>query len=188
MSHQKVGIPYKRDGQEVIGPGAYRLLETFTGPAAETDGEIVDDIRAKMKLALQDFPELAHKTVTVGRLDPDEDAVGQARFWNLVVLFPIDRYTSFQTIYHELAHLAIHIRNEEGEDVPITSEEYCSLVGIARMPANRLDEDRIAYFGHPSVPKEEWPKICQRALDYRAENGANSHYIKRASEWLEVDT
>lgn len=179
-----VSIEHQRDGEDVVALGSYRLLETFSGPAAEVDEKIVEDVRRKMRRALQDFPELANKTVTVGRMDPDEDALGQARFWNLMVLFPVDRFTYFQTVYHELAHLAIHVRNQRGEDVPITSEEFCSLFAIARMPVDRIDEDRIAYFGEPSAPKEEWPEICQRALDYRDENGAHSHYIQRANEWL----
>ncbi|WP_324757068.1 hypothetical protein [Haloarcula montana] len=187
MSLEKAPISYDEHGEDVVGLGAYRVLETFTDAAADTDEAIVEDVRRKMRRALQDYPALAHKTVTIGRLDPDEDVLGRARFWNLLVLYPTDRYTSFQTVYHELAHLAIHIRDQRGEDVPPTSEEFCSIFAIARMPPEFLDEDRIAYLGHPSAPQKEWPEICERALEYRDENGVNSHYIQRAREWLGVD-
>jgi len=183
MSLEKAQIPYQKDGQDIVSLGAYRVLETFDEAADEWREPIRDDIRAKMKRALTDFPELAHRAVTVGRMDPDADAAGRARFWNLMVLFPVDRVTSFTTVYHELAHLAIHIRNERGEDVPITSEEFCGIFGVARMPTELIDEDRVPYLGEPSVPKEEWPEICERALEYREDH---HDYIKQCEKWLGV--
>jgi len=155
--------------------------------SAAADEEIVQDLRSKTARALQAFDELAGKTVTVGRLDPDEDALGRAWFWNLVTLYPVAEYTPMMTVYHELAHLAIHVQRTRGEDVPITSEEYCSIVAVARMPVEHIDRDRIAYLGYPDARREDWPAICERALAYRAENGANSHYIQRCKEWLGVE-
>lgn len=179
-----VSIEHERDGNDVVSHAAFRILETFAGPAANADDPILEDIKRKTARALEHYPELAGKTVTVGRLDPDEDVNGRATFFNLMTFYPVDRITSFLTVYHELAHLAIHIRNQRGDDVPITSEEYCSLLAITRMPTDRLDRNHIAYFGKPTAPRNEWPDICQRALNYRDEHGANSHYIKRANEWL----
>jgi hypothetical protein len=34
-----------------------------------------------------------------------------------------------------------------------------------------------------TVPKDEWPEICQRALDYR-DNHRN--YIQKCTEWLKI--
>lgn len=184
MSLEKVGISKNRDGGLPIGLGSYRILETFAGADEMTDDRL-EDIRRKHKAALQDFPELAHKTVTIGRLDPDEDPAGRARFWNNLVLYPVDRRTSMVTVYHELAHLAIHELSQDGENVPLTSEEFCGIFGVSRMPAKHIDEPRIPYLGEPEKPREEWPGICQQALEYREENGANSHYIKKCREWLE---
>ncbi|QCC57352.1 hypothetical protein [Natrinema thermotolerans] len=182
-----VSIPYERDGNDVVGFGSYRILETFAGPADEADDPVLEDIRRKVMRAMEDFPELTGKTVTVGRLDPDEDVLGQAQFWNLLIKFPVESLTSWRTVYHELAHLAIHVRNQRGEDVPPTSEPFCSIVGISRMPIKLIDDDRISYLGRPDVPREEWPEICQRALEYREERGANSHYIQQCCDWLEID-
>jgi hypothetical protein len=182
-----VSIPHERDGDDVVGYGSYRILETFSGPADEADDPVLQYLRRKMLRAMEDFPELTGKTVTVGRLDPDEDALGQAQFWNLLVKFPVDDVTSWRTVYHELAHLAIHVRNQRGEDVPPTSEPFCSIVGISRMPVDLIDGGRIAYLGYPDVPREEWPDICNRALEYRKERGANSHYIQQCCDWLEID-
>jgi len=177
-------IPYQKDGADVVGVGAYRLLATFTGPASEYDEKLPDDIRSKMQRALDDFPELVGKTVTVGRLNPDEDAAGRAMFFNLLVLYPVDSVTSWTTVYHELGHLAIHVRNQRDEDVPITSEEFCSIFSVARMPtALRCTRCGRGQSG-ASAPREEWPEICQRALAYREEN---HDYIKQCREWLGVD-
>ena len=33
-----------------------------------------------------------------------------------------------------------------------------------------IDESRIPYLGKPSVPREEWPGICRRALEYREDH------------------
>lgn len=162
---------------------SFRVLDTFADAA---DEEIVADIRSKTGRALQAFDELAGKTVTIGRLDPDEDAAGRAWFYNLVTLYPVDSRTSMMTVYHELAHLAVHVRRMRDEDVPITSEQFCSIFAVARMPPEHIDRDRIAYLGYPDAPREEWPEICRRALQYREENGANSHYIQRCQEWLGV--
>jgi hypothetical protein len=162
---------------------SFRVLDTFTEAA---DEQVVSEIRSKTARALQGFDELAGKTVTIGRLDPDEDALGRAWFYNLVTLYPVDSTTPMMTVYHELAHLAIHIRRTRDEDVPITSEEFCSIFAVSRMPPEHIDRDRIAYLGYPDAPREEWPDICERALEYRAENGANSHYIQRCQEWLGV--
>ena len=185
----RVSIPNERDGNDVVGVGSYRILETFAGPADESDEPILEDIRRKLNRALQDYPELAGKTVTVGRIDPNEadDVNGRAQFWNQMILFPVSRPTSWRTVYHELAHLAIHVRNQRGEDVPHTSEPYCSIVGISRMPVDLIDGDRISYLGYPDVPREEWPEICERALEYREERGPNSHYIQQCCDWLEID-
>lgn len=182
-----VSIPHDRDGDDVVGMGSYRVLETFDSRA---DEDLRTDLREKTKLALKDYPELAGKTVTIGRIDPDQDASAQAFFHNLLTVYHTDRFPSIQTVYHELAHLAIFVQHERGEDVPLSSERYCSIVAVSRMPVRYLEHDNredISYLGEPSVPKEEWPEICERALKYRADRGANSHYIKRCQEWLEIE-
>ncbi|AFZ74544.1 hypothetical protein [Natronobacterium gregoryi] len=181
-----VQIPHERN--DVVGQAAFHILETFAGPAAEADDPVLEDLERNLQRALQDFPELTGKTITVGRMDPDEDDyIGYAQFWNLMIQFPADSPTSWRTVYHELAHLAIHVQNQQGEDVPPTSEPFCSIVGISRMSVELIDGDRISYLGYPSVPREEWPEICERALEYREEHGPNSHYINQCCDWLGID-
>lgn len=196
-SSRSCGRGSRNDDPRQTEPGvsrrrASRLLPRPGDLRGTADGEIVDDVREKTAYALKAFPELAGKTVNVGRLDLDqhtgdpETLNGQAFKTNLLVTYPVDRPTSFITVYHELAHLAIGQLDKSGEDVPVTSEEFCSIFAVSRMPVGTIDEQRVPYLGRPSRPAEKWPEICQRAIEYREERGANSHYIQRAREWLEV--
>lgn len=176
------------DHEGIAAQAAFRVLETFAAAAADVDKPVVEDTKIRLRHALKAFPELAHHTVTVGVLDPkaveERDILGRARERNNLVLLPADRLTHFQTIYHELGHLAIHRLDEDGEDVPTTSEPFCSIFSIARMPQEYIDQDYIAYLGTPAVPSEEWPEICRRALSYRE----HSHdYIQQCKAWLEID-
>lgn len=183
MSSEKVEIPHERDGESVIGFGAYRVLESFDRAASE---DLRDDVRRRLHRAMRDFPELAHETVTVARLDPDrtpDGVTGQAGVLNRLVYLPTEHHSSMQTVYHELAHLAIEIQDEQGEDVPTTSEEYCSILAVSRMPADLIERDDISYLGQPSVPQSEWPEICQRALEYREEH---HDYIQQCKQWLGI--
>jgi hypothetical protein len=69
-------------------------------------------------------------------------------------------------------------------DHPLTSEPYCSIKTIARMPPDLVYREHIAYLGTPGVPKDEYPEICQEALEYREEH---RNYIQKAIEWLEIN-
>lgn len=185
---ETVRIDFGDDSEAIAASAAFRILETFAAAAQETPKPVAEDVRTRMEYALQDFPELAHETINVGWLDPDateeRDVVGRARPRNNMVLLPADRLSSFMTIYHELGHLAIEQLDEDGGDAPTTSEEFCSIFSVARMPADLIDEDYIGYLGEPSVPQGEWPDICQRALEYREDN---HNYIQQAKAWLRVD-
>lgn len=145
-------------------------------------------MEARVRLALERFPELEGCTVTVGRIKPSNqypgsDPIATANPWNRMVNFGTDRAPSNLTVYHELAHLAVHERNNQGDDLPHTSEEFTSIYAVAKMDWVDIDRDHIAYLGEPSVPREEWPSICRRALEYREEH---RNYIQKAREWLEV--
>ncbi len=186
MSLETTQIEYEMNDRDVVQLGSYRVLETFDDHA---DDDLQRDVRYKTQLALEHYPELAGKTVTIGRIDPDKDNAAQAFFHNLLAVYHTDRLPSIQTVYHECAHLAIFVQHEQGEDVPLQSEEYCSIVAVSRMPVRHLEHDTrtdISYLGEPGVPKAEWPGICEDALEYRDERGRNSHYIKRCQEWLGI--
>jgi hypothetical protein len=138
--------------------------------------------------ALSDFPELGGKTVYVGRLSDDfgwnnENVIARADGYNRVIYFPKGEVPTLITVYHELGHLAIQERDRRGEDVPTSSEPYCSIFSVARMSPKDIDSDGIAYLGEPSVPKSEWAEICRDALEYREEH---RDYIKKCKEWLGV--
>ena len=180
---EKAAIPHERNGRDVTGFAAWRMLAPF---GAQASKEIYESVRKRMPVALRDFPALAGETVNVGLLYENADAKAQAYAYNRLICLPPDEPTTNITLWHELGHVAIRVRYEDGEAVSKTSEEFCSIFSVARMPPVAIDEGRIPYLGEPSVDREEWPDICQRALEYRAENGVNSHYIQRCKEWLVV--
>lgn len=184
MSTQRVSIALPEEDDGIAGVGAFRVLESF---ATAADAAIQSDVRWRVGRAITDFPELVGTTVTVARLDPsaaDTGTRGEAEMLNRIIYLPAERRSSFQTVYHELGHLAIEILNDRGEDVPTTSEAYCSIFSVARMPPAFVERPTISYLGEPSVPNEEWPEICKRALAYREEH---HDYIKQACEWLEIE-
>ena len=43
-----VSIPHERDGDDVVGYGSYRILETFSGPADEADDPVLQYLRRKI--------------------------------------------------------------------------------------------------------------------------------------------
>lgn len=177
---QRVGINYERDGRDVRGLAAWRVLEHFGGLA---DEDVLESVKKRLPVALKDFPALAHETVNVGVLYENADASAQAFGYNRLICLPPDETTTNVTLWHELGHVAIRVRYENGEDVSKTSEEFCSIYSVARMPPEAIDENRVPYLGEPSVPKEEWPAIAQRALEYRKEK---RNYIQKAKEWYDV--
>lgn len=169
--------------------GTYRILESVR---ERLDDETFDDLQRRLGMALTHFPELAGETVTVAcrrRPEGDESSWNpwaEAEFVNRLIRVPTHERIDTDAIFHELAHLAIAIRDERGEPVPKTSERFCSIFAIARQPAHTIERDEIAYLGEPAVPPAEWPRICERALEYREEHGAGSHYAVRAEEWLGI--
>lgn len=187
MSTDKVNIPSGEDDKWVMGRGAFRILEAY-GRALSDD--TLEYLRHMMTGALTNFPELGGETVSVGHIPETDFAHARAFVKNRIICLPgydPGHRPFWDLLYHELAHVAIEVRWENGEDVPHTSEEYCSILAVSRMPTHRIERDDIDYLGEPAVPKDEWPDICQRALDYRREHGAGSHYIKRCRAWLGVE-
>ena len=164
-----------------VNTGNFRVLDSVK---ADLDDETLRQLQQRVHGALKDFPELDGTTVTVAKMDPDKGYYAWADWINDIIHVPTYELCPWITIYHELGHLAIRVLNDRGEDVPITSEEFCSIFSVARMPADRIDRSRIAYLGYPSIPREEWPETCQRALDYR-EN--NHNYVQKCTEWLGTD-
>lgn len=177
---QRVPIDHEHDGREVRGFAAWRILEHFGGQA---DEDVLESVKDRLPIALRDFPALAHETINVGILYENADASAQAFGYNRLICLPPDEPTTNVTLWHELGHVAIRVRYENDEDVAKTSEEFCSIYSVARMPGEVIDEDRVPYLGEPSVPREEYPEICQRALEYRQNN---RDYIQQCKEWLGI--
>lgn len=169
----------------VPGHATFRLLDVYT---TTLDGDGVSHVRRRIQAALKAFPALEGHTVTVGRIPPSvemrRDPVARAHPYNHLIELPIGEPPTNMTLFHEIAHLAIYQRYEDGEGLPRTSEEFTSLYALRRMQPGQIYDDRIPYFGEVDAPKDEWPTIADRALDYRDENGANSHYLQRAREWF----
>lgn len=168
---------YEPDGESV---GSYRILGSVERDL--TDDEL-EALKRRILYALQHFPELNGITVTVGKKPESHSWYAEADTDNNIILLPTHEECPMVTICHELAHLAIYALDERGVDVPRTSEEFTSIFATARMPAQQIDTDHIAYLGHPEVSSEEWPEICQRALEYREDN---RNYIQKCKEWLDV--
>jgi hypothetical protein len=139
------------------------------------------DLIARIEAAAQDFPELEGEQVTLVPDRPDEDRKGGAWPIGRVVFVPCGQYVDNVTIYHELGHLAIRALVEDGADLPTTSEEFCAIFAMARMPPERIDDDRVPYLDQPTVPRELYPEICERALAYREEH---RDYIAQCNRWL----
>lgn len=184
---------YRADGGQQTAPPAGAAAEIIDGPPAsfrilhpvrDHHEHDVDDLARRLTRALNDFPVLAGKTVTVGRDKPGLDRNAAALAWSNVIVVPDDTYVSNVTLYHELAHLAIFWRNhQEDENHPRTSEEYCSIFACAQMPPDRVDEARVPYLGETAVDAEEIPALCQRALEYREDN---HDYIQHCRDLLGV--
>lgn len=160
-----------------VGFGLFRVLDTVE----EYYAYDLDDVKYRLSNALRDFPELANETVTVARDDPKDDRKAGAWPWSRIIFIPDDQRISNVTLYHELGHLAIQIRAMDGQDVPVTSEEFCSIFSMARMPTARVDEDRIPYLDESEVSRGLHPKICKTALQYREKR---RNYIQQCNAWL----
>lgn len=158
-------------------PARYRLLESVEAAYADR----ADDLRTALYGALQHFPELSETTVTVALADPDDGRYhAKADVRNDLTFVPADGVSNV-TLYHELAHLAIASLDERGADVATTSEEFCSILAVARMPAASIDRESIPYLGTPDVPRADWPGICRCALEYREDHHA---YVQQCRDWL----
>jgi hypothetical protein len=177
---QTVRIDFEDDREAEGALAAWRILEHF---GKKADEDVLYSIKERLPIALRDFPALAHETVNVGVLYENADAKGKAFGYNRLLCLPPDENTTNITLWHELGHVAIRVRYENNEDVAKTSEEFCSIYSVARMPHEVIDEGRIPYLGEPSVPRKEWPEICQRALEYRQDN---RDYIQQCKEWLKI--
>ena len=174
-------VPLDDDGP--VAYAAWRVLEHY---AAKADDDALDSVLERMPVALRDFDALAGETVNVGILYENSDDLAQAFGYQRTICLPPDRPISNVTLWHELGHVAIRVRYEDGDDVAKTSEEFCSIFSVARMPPAAIDEDRIPYLGEPAVDAAEWPSICRDVLEYRAERGPHSHYVKEAETRLGI--
>jgi len=167
---------------------AYVLLESFEDHVnAELDSPL-SDVRQWLKTGFNQVPELAGETIYIGITHEEITYHGEPHamadpYNRIIYLNQGCMVEGYQTLCHELMHILIRKELEQGKDRPITSEEYCSIRTIAAMDPDLLYRDDIAYLGEPDVPKDDWPEICQRALEYR-ENHRN--YIQQCKGWLEV--
>ena len=146
------------------------------------------DIQQQLNEVFTHFPSLAGETIYVGVTHSEISYHGKpfamADPYNRIIYMSDKSLLEYQTLFHELTHIKIHLENETGADHPITSEPYCSILAVSKMPADMVYRDHIAYLGEPEVPNEKYPKICQRALEYREDH---RNYIQKAKEWLGIN-
>jgi len=167
---------------------AYTILNSFEDYVAEHMDSPLSDVRDWLKQGLALYPELAGETIYVGITHDEITYHGEPHamadpYNRIIYLNRGCMAEGYQTLCHELMHILIRKEHERDKDVPLTSEEYCSIRTIAKMQPSMLYRDDISYLGEPDVPKDEWPEICQDALDYRANH---RNYIQKAKEWLEI--
>jgi len=175
-----VGIDYPDDHDAVRGFANVRILESY---GREASTAVYDDTRKRVPMAMKQFPELTSETVTVACREPWDTKLGRADMTNRIIYLPADHASTFTTVYHELAHLAIQILDERGEDVAPSSERYTGLFGMARMPRDYVDEHRIPYFNVDyAVEKSRLPEVATHALAYRQDH---HDYHQQAIRWLE---
>lgn len=160
--------------------GSYRVIESVERDL--DDGELAT-LKRRIQSSLRYFPELNETTVTIAKKPEAHRWYAEADSDNDIVFLPTHELCSRTVICHELAHLVIYKLDDAGADVPVTSEEFCSIFAIARMAPEDIDADWISYLGEPSVPREEWPGICRRALEYREDH---HNYIQQCQGWLEI--
>lgn len=172
----------------IVGHGRFQFLESIENALSENE---LSDLRDRLGVALRYFPHLWDHTITVGVLEEHEersrdgsDTAATALVRNYTVHVRTDKRISNSTLFHELAHLEIYKRVRNGADLPRTSEEFCDIYAVARMePGLLFDDDSLSYIGEPSVPLDDWPRICRKALAYREDK---RNYIQKAREWLGV--
>ena len=167
----------------------YVMLESFTDYVESDVESPLSDVQEWLKTGLRYYPELAAETIYVGITHEEITFHGEPHamadpYNRIIYLNQGCMAEGYQTLFHELMHILIRKEHEDGKDVPLTSEEYCSIRTIARMDPDLLYRDDIAYLGEPQVPKDDWSEICQRALDYREDH---RNYIQKCKEWLEIN-
>lgn len=129
-----------------------------------TSDELCADYERRIYDAIASFPELNTTTVTGGVCPESWDANARADTHNDIIFLPVHERVSTPTIYHDLAHLAITQLDEQGEDVPTSSEEFCSIFAVTRMDPEDLEGDvKTPYIGTPGVDISHWPGACRRA-------------------------
>jgi len=148
----------------------------------------IEDVRVMVRRSLEHFPKLHDRTITVAVTHSEstwhEEPYAMADPHNNVIYLNSDSATEYQTIFHELTHILIRVENDNGADHPQTSEPYCSILAVSKMPSDMVFRDHIAYLGEPTVPNEEYPEICQEALEYREDN---RNYIQKCKAWLGIN-
>lgn len=167
----------------------FRYLQSFKDMVRNDMDESLQSIQQMFRNAGNEFEGLDGQIITVGVTHPEISYHGEpwamADPYNKIIYFQPDAiFEGYQTIFHELMHLQIREELEAGKDVPKTSEAYCSIRTIAAMPPDMLYRDDIAYLGEPEAPKDDWPEICERALEYREDH---RNYIQKCKEWLQIN-
>lgn len=179
---EKVGIDYPPDHDALRCFGSYRVLEAY---AHHADEDVFEDTRKRVSIAMRRFPEFGGEAITIAAREPWDHKLGRADMRNRIVYLPTEHASSWITVYHELAHLAIQIRDERGDDVAPSSERYTGLFGVARMPTEHVDEQRIPYFECSYCRTPEYlPVVARHALAYRQ---AHHDYHQQAIRWLEAE-
>ncbi len=139
------------------------------------------DLRRRCTDARRQFPALREATIVLTRDDPTLDRKGAAWRWGNIIFVPEDKRVDNVTLYHELGHLAIQTRVDRGEDLPQTSEEFCGIWSMARMPPEAVDDRRVPHLTTPVLEKEVLPEVCRQALRYREDH---HDYIQQCNRWL----
>lgn len=123
--------------------------------------------------ALRHFPELRHKTITVGHTRAH---LGVALREQFIIRLRV-RHLSYNTIGHELTHL---IQGQGG--VP-EGEKPCDIWTLARSPL--FCDDAPTYLALPPYIRAQWQHyaLCVRSLCVQAIQVRQTH--RNYIQWLE---
>jgi len=119
----------------------YHILDSMI---RKTNERRLRAFKQRFEKVLPFFPEI-DETITVAATHDGVSpvAVGEpnamADPYNRIIYLNEDSCLEYITLFHELSHIAIQIRRNNGEDHPNTSEEYCSIFAVSRMPDDIVD-------------------------------------------------
>jgi hypothetical protein len=139
---------------------------------------VTPELHDRLECSLNEFPELAHERITVGRT---RSAAGIAEAGNMLIRLYVSRRrpVSYFTIGHELTHLL----QSDGLKLVPSGEIQCDVWTLARSEV--FLDDRPYYLGGRLWSDSNWPRhahsvrqLCIQAIELRRTNRQYLAWLK----------